>query len=58
MLAMRKAGDEMSTSREQISKWFDRAKEHGATHMLVVCDTFDWEDYSVEVMPHQNVRER
>lgn len=46
----------MAASREDISGWFDRAKAKGATHMLVVCDTFDWDDYPVEVMPGQDVR--
>lgn len=27
----------------------------GATHMLVVCDTYDWEDYPVYVLPGQDV---
>lgn len=27
----------------------------GATHMLVVCDTFDYSDYPVYVMPNENV---
>lgn len=29
----------------------------GATHMIVVCDSFDWEDYPVFVMPGQDARE-
>lgn len=27
----------------------------GATHMIVVCDTYDWEDYPVYVSPDQDV---
>jgi len=27
------------------------AKEAGATHVMVVCDTFDYEDYPVLIMP-------
>jgi hypothetical protein len=27
------------------------AKDAGATHVIVVCDTFSYEDYTVEVMP-------
>lgn len=41
----------------QIKAWFEEAEAEGATHMLVVCDTFDWEDYPVSVMPGQDPHE-
>lgn len=47
----------MAASREDIRLWFDRAKNDGATHMIVVCDTYDWDDYPVLVYPGENVRE-
>ena len=37
----------MATTREEIANWFDRGKAEGQTHMIVVCDTFDHEDYPV-----------
>jgi len=46
----------MATTKEDISGWFDRGVEKGATHMLVVCDTFDWDDYPVYVTPEQDVQ--
>lgn len=33
------------TTKTEIRAWLERAKEQGASHMFVVCDTFDWEDY-------------
>lgn len=33
------------TSKTEIENWFDRGVKQGATHMIVVCDTFDHEDY-------------
>jgi hypothetical protein len=33
-------GNTMATTRDDIRAWLKRAPE-GATHMLVVCDTFD-----------------
>lgn len=33
------------TTRQEISNWFDRGLEQGAKHMLIICDTFDHEDY-------------
>lgn len=33
------------TSRQTIEEWFDRGTDNGATHMIVVCDTFDHDDY-------------
>lgn len=47
----------MATSREQIRTWLLEGKAKGATHTIIVCDTFDYEDYPVHVMPDQNVRE-
>lgn len=38
-------------SREEIGRWFDDAQAAGAEYMLVVCDTFDWDDYPVPVKP-------
>lgn len=35
------------TTRNQISTWFDIGLDLGATHMAVVVDTFDYEDYPV-----------
>jgi len=35
------------TTQSEIRGWLERGKEQGASHMLVVCDTFDWDDYPV-----------
>lgn len=45
------------TTREDIARWIENAPKQ-ATHMIVVCDTFDYEDYPVYVMPEENVKER
>lgn len=45
------------TSRETIAGWFDAGVAKGATHMLVLCDTFDWTDFPTYVMPDQNVQD-
>jgi hypothetical protein len=41
----------MAASKQEIGGWFDAAKEGGATHMLVVLDTFDNSDYPAYVYP-------
>lgn len=48
------------TTRAQIAEWFDRGKKDkkNPTHMIVVCDTFDHEDYPVYVYPDQDVSKR
>lgn len=45
----------MATSREDIRQWLLRAQKSGASHVIVVCDTYDHEDYPINVMPDQNV---
>jgi len=47
----------MATTKEDIQRWLDYGKESGATHVIVVCDTFDWEDYPVYVSPTEDVNE-
>lgn len=44
----------MSTTREEISEWFDLGVKEGATHMLIVCDTYDHDDYPVYIKPGQD----
>ena len=44
--------------REEIREWLQSAKEMGSTHMLVVCDTYDWEDYPVFVKPGDSIHDK
>lgn len=48
----------MGTTKEDIRGWLKYGQEQGATHMIVVCDTFDWEDYPVYVMPTDDVHQK
>lgn len=41
----------MPTTQNDIRRWIAEAKAQHATHMLVVCDTFDHGDYPVYVLP-------
>lgn len=45
-------------SKQEIAEWFDRGVQQRATHLIVVCDTFDWDDYPVLVMPGENVKDK
>lgn len=47
----------MAATWQDISGWFDRGVAEGATHMIVVCDGFDLDDYPVYVLPGQDVQE-
>ena len=47
----------MSTSKDTLKTWFQRGVKQGATHMIVVCDTYDWVDFPVYVSPEEDVRE-
>lgn len=46
----------MAATRDDISRWFDDGVAEGATHMIIVTDTFDWEDFPVYVLPGQSAR--
>ncbi len=43
-------------SKFQIRKWLNNGMTMEATHVIVVCDTFDWSDYPVYVMAGQDAR--
>ena len=47
----------MATTQNDIRGWIQEAKEEGATHLVVCCDTFDYEDYPISVMPNENVQD-
>lgn len=38
-----------AATKQDIERWFRQGKSKGYTHMIVVCDSFDWEDYPVYV---------
>lgn len=48
----------MGTTHQDIRRWLQEAKGDGGTHLIVVCDTFDHEDYPVVVKPGEDVRKK
>ena len=49
-------GGEIPTT-QGIRSWLLDAIMEDATHVVVVCDQFDYEDYPVQVMPGEDVHE-
>lgn len=48
----------MAASYEEIKTWFQEgAKDPKNTHMIIVCDTFDYDDYPVYVKKTEDVHE-
>ncbi len=46
----------MATSKEDIRTWLKRVqRKKSVTHVLIVCDRFDYSDYPVEVTKAENV---
>lgn len=45
------------TTKQDISRWFDNGIEKEATHLIVVCDTYDWDDFPVYVSKDEDVHE-
>lgn len=46
----------MAATREDIREWFQRGVEiPGRTHMIVVCDTWDYEDFPVYVLESEDI---
>ena len=47
----------MATTQDDIRRWLARGEEQDATHLIVVVDGFDHEDYPVYVHANEKVRE-
>jgi len=45
------------TTTDDIKRWVDLGKKQGATHLIVVCDTWDYRDYPVYVSKEQSLSE-
>lgn len=45
----------MTATRQDVDRWIEEAKENGAQYIISVCDTFDWDDYPVYVMPDEDL---
>ncbi len=40
-----------------LDKWVAEAVENGSSHIIVVCDTFEYDDYPVYVKAGEDLRE-
>lgn len=47
----------MTATRQEIEEWLAEGQRQGATHVIVVCDTFDHDNFPVYVKPGENARE-
>lgn len=48
----------MAANYSDIKSWFeDGVSQKNKTHMIIVCDTFDYDDYPVYVSEDENVHE-
>ena len=45
----------MTASLSDIKGWLERAKNEGATHLIIAVDTFDFDNYPVYVTEKENV---
>jgi hypothetical protein len=45
----------MAASVDEIKSWFEQGVKDGATHMIIVVDRYDHEDFPVYVMPNDDV---
>ena len=49
----------MATTQIEIRHWIAQAQQNpDVTHVIVVCDTYDWEDYPVSVKYTEDIHER
>jgi hypothetical protein len=46
----------LGTTKDDIREWFERGVDQGSTHLIVVCDTYDWSDYPVYTTSEKDAR--
>ncbi len=47
----------MAVTKEDIRLWLERGIKDKATHVIVVVDTFSYDDYPVFVLESENIRD-
>lgn len=47
----------MAATQQDLNYWFKQGVKEKCTHMIIVCDTFDYEDYPVYVDAGQDPHE-
>jgi len=48
----------MTTTKFTIKEWIEEGIKRGASHVVIMCDTFDYEDYPVYIMPGEDPAEK
>lgn len=48
----------MAASYDDIKRWLYVGNTGKNSHMIVVCDTYDWDDYTVHVLKDENIWEK
>lgn len=51
-----KGKNKMAANKDDIREWFEEGVKEKATHMIIVCDTYDYEDYPVYVYKEQDAK--
>ncbi len=47
----------MTATRQDIREWLETAQEEGASHLVVVHDTYDHDNFPLYIMPGQDPQE-
>lgn len=47
----------MAATKDEIREWVERGVKIGATHVIILCDTWDWEDFPSYVKQGESVRD-
>lgn len=47
----------MTATKDKIREWLEQGVETGATHVIIVYDSWDYEDYPVYVDKDQSIHE-
>lgn len=48
----------MTATKQDIERWLIEGTRKGATHVIIACDTFDYDNYPVYVMPGEDARQK
>ena len=46
------------TTTQEVNEWVQAGLDKGADYLIVACDTFDYGDFPVYVMPHDSLEQK
>ena len=48
----------MAATKRKITEWLEKGKRRHATHVIIIYNTFNYDDYPIYVQSYENARQK